>query len=248
MKQTWDPATYSAKAAYVPVLGRPVVELLAPVPGERILDLGCGDGALTAALVDAGASVVGIDASAAMVAAARARGIDAHVGDAASLRVDHEFDAVFSNAVLHWVGRPADVTAGVARALRPDGRFVGEFGGIGNVAAISVAIVAALERIGIDGMARWPWYYPDPDAWSAELQTAGFERVSVELIPRPTLLPGSMADWVTTFAQPFLSELSDAQTAEVLADIERRVQPCLRASDGTWTADHVRLRFAAFHS
>ncbi|MGH8984517.1 MAG: class I SAM-dependent methyltransferase [Acidimicrobiia bacterium] len=245
MAQTWDPATYASKAAYVPALGHAVVERLAPLPGERILDLGCGDGALTTSLVEAGATVVGIDASEEMVAAARQRGIDARVGDITALDFDREFDAVFTNAVLHWVGRPAAVIAGVARALRGGGRFVGEFGGIGNVATIAAAIVASLEHIGIDGMARWPWYYPDPDAWAAELRAGAFSRISVELIPRPTPLPGSMADWVTTFAQPFLVDLTDTERADVLADVERRVRPSLCTADGTWSADHVRLRFTA---
>jgi SAM-dependent methyltransferase len=245
MTQQWDPATYATNAAHVPALGRPVVDLLAPQPGERILDLGCGDGTLTAALVEAGAEVIGVDRSAAMVEGARAKGISAQVGDATALPFVGEFDAVFTNAVLHWVGHPEEVVRSVARALRPGGRFIGEFGGIGNTAAIGVALVASLERIGVDGMARWPWYYPDADAWEAELSRGGFECRTVTIIPRPTPLRGSMATWCETFAQPFLVGLSDTDRAAVLADVERRLRPVLLAADGTWVADHIRLRFAA---
>src|SRR6185436_20235899 len=126
--QTWDPATYARHARFVSDLGSPGVELLAPQPGERILDLGCGDGVLTKQLADAGARVVGVDASEAMVAASRALGLEAHVVDGHALAFREEFDAVFSNAALHWLTRPDEVIAGVYTALKPGGRFVAECG------------------------------------------------------------------------------------------------------------------------
>src|SRR5579862_57880 len=144
--QTWDPDSYARNARFVSDLGAPVVELLAPRPGERILDLGCGDGALTAKLVALGCDVVGVDASAAQVDAARRIGLDARVGDGNLLNFDAEFDAVFSNAAIHWMNRPDDVIAGVSRALKPVGRFVGEFGGYGCVEKIKRALIASLKR------------------------------------------------------------------------------------------------------
>ena len=126
---SWDPQSYANHAAFVPALGGAAFDLLAPQAGERILDLGCGDGVLTARLVAAGARVVGVDADAAMVAAAKDKGLDARRIDGRALPFDAEFDAVFSNAALHWMGNPAPVTAGVFRALKPGGRYVGEFGG-----------------------------------------------------------------------------------------------------------------------
>jgi trans-aconitate methyltransferase len=155
--QSWDPDGYSRNARFVSDLGAPVVELLAPGPGERILDLGCGDGALTEQLVAFGSTVLGIDGSAEQVAAARSRGIDAQVGDGEALTFDQELDAVFSNAALHWMKRPDEVIRGVWQALRPGGRFVAECGGYQCVATIAAAIYAALDRRGIDGDHLNPW-------------------------------------------------------------------------------------------
>jgi len=137
--QDWDPETYAKNARFVANLGLDVLALLAPEPGERVLDLGCGDGALTERLVAAGCSVVGIDSSAAQVTAARARGLDARVGRGESLPFEGEFDAVFSNAALHWIRDADAVVKSVYRALKPGGRFVGELGGAGNVGTIRSA-------------------------------------------------------------------------------------------------------------
>jgi len=144
--QHWDPDRYACNARFVADLGEPVVDLLAPQPGERILDLGCGDGALTERLVALGAAVVGVDASDDQVAAARGRGLDARVMDGARLSFADEFDAVFSNAAMHWMRDLAAVAAGVKRALRPGGRFVGEMGGAENVAKVSEALLSAHDR------------------------------------------------------------------------------------------------------
>jgi trans-aconitate methyltransferase len=135
VQQHWDPARYQRNAGFVAALGQPVVELLAPRSGERILDLGCGDGALTEVLAR-DARVTGVDASAEQVGAARARGLDAHVADGTRLGFAAEFDAVFSNAALHWMRDPDAVIDGVWRVLKPGGRFVGECGGAGNVATV----------------------------------------------------------------------------------------------------------------
>lgn len=243
--QDWDPDRYAANAAFVPQLGRSVVELLDPQPNERILDLGCGDGVLTAAIVAAGAEVVAVDASPPMVEAARGRGIDARVADGASLPFRGEFDAVFSNAALHWMPAAGEVIAGVAAALRPGGRFVGELGGHGNVAAVTVALVAALRGVGVDGESRRPWYFPTAAEYRARLEAEGFEVRSIMLIPRPTPLAGSMTEWLETFGRAFLDALAGDERAAVLADAEALLGPCLRDASGVWTVDYVRLRFDA---
>ena len=158
--QHWDPDRYARNARFVADLGAPLVDLLDPRPDERVLDLGCGDGALTEKLAGQTAAVVGVDSSGEQVAAARARGLDAHVMDGHRLTFAAEFDAVVSNAALHWMLRPDAVIAGVWRALKPGGRFVAEMGGAGNVALIKAALVAALDRRGLDGAAHVPWYFP----------------------------------------------------------------------------------------
>jgi SAM-dependent methyltransferase len=244
--QEWNASRYAAHARFVADLGMPVVELLAPRPGEQILDLGCGDGALTARLTELGCEVIGVDADPDMVRAARERGIDARLADGAALPFEHEFDAVFSNAALHWMKADPDaVVAGVVRALRPGGRFVGEFGGHGNVAAIAVALLAALARRGLDGRAVHPWDFPTPQEYRARLERHGFAVHTIELIPRPTLLPTGIAAWLGVFADPFLVAVPESERESVRKDAIALLKPVLCDSLGNWTADYVRLRFAA---
>ena len=245
--QTWDASRYAANAAFVPALGQPVLDLLQPRPGERILDLGCGDGVLTQKLVATGADVVGVDSSAEMVAAARNRGLDARVVDATKLAFDREFDAVFSNAVLHWIKDDPDAAiASAYRALRRPGRFVGEMGGHGCVAAVNLALLVGLEKRGIQNAASFcPWYFPTVEDYSARLERAGFVAESVLLIPRPTLLPTGMRGWLETFANPFCAALPENEREDYLDEATKLLSSVLRDEKGRWTADYMRLRFAA---
>jgi SAM-dependent methyltransferase len=243
--QHWDPDRYARNARFVADLGLPVLELLAPRPGERILDLGCGDGPLTEKIAELGVQVVGVDASAEQIAAARARGLDAQVVDGQALAFDREFDAVFSNAALHWMLDPDAAIDGVWRALKPGGRFVGEMGGAGNVDKIMTALVAALDRRGLDGRAAIPWYFPTPEEYGGKLEARGFRVDSIELIPRPTPLPGEMAGWLATFAENFLASVADAERPAMIAEVAAALASDLRDPEGRWCADYVRLRFAA---
>ena len=245
--QDWKADRYAEHAHFVPALGAPVLELLNPQPGERILDLGCGDGVLTEKLVAAGAIVVGVDAAADMIAASKKRGLDARVMEGGKLEFNAEFDAVFSNAALHWMKSDRDaVIAGVHRALKPGGRFVGEMGGHGCVAAITIAIIAVLERHGIkDGAATIPWYFPTVDDYRGRLERAGFKVDYIELIPRPTPLPTNMGGWIELFAQPFLNRLPADQRASAVDEVVEVLRPMLCDEQGHWTADYMRLRFAA---
>src|SRR3954452_4687414 len=168
-RQRWLAERYAETAHFVPALGAPVLELLAPSPGEHILDLGCGDGVLTEKIVSAGATVIAVDAGPDMVAAARARGIDARVMDGQKLTFTNEFDAVFSNAALHWMKHADEVIAGVWRALKPGGRFVAECGGHKCVATIENALLAALKRRGIEGKDISPWYFPTVEDYGGRL-------------------------------------------------------------------------------
>lgn len=245
--QQWNAAAYADNAHFVPALGQPVLDLLQPQSGERILDLGCGDGALTEKLVALGAQVVGVDSSADMIGAALHRGIDARIMDARALVFRNEFDAVFSNAVLHWVKDDPDAAiAGAFRVLKTGGRFVGELGGHGCVGAITVALVATLERRGVKNAASWiPWYFPTVEDYEIRLRRAGFVPRSVQLIPRPTPLPTGMRGWLDTFANPFCAALPPEERDGLLDEVTALLKPVLCDAEGHWTADYVRLRFAA---
>jgi trans-aconitate methyltransferase len=244
-RQTWDPQRYARHARFVSDLGMPVVELLAPQPGEHILDLGCGDGVLTEKLVAMGCAVVGVDGSALQIAEARARGLDCRVMDGEHLTFAGEFDAVFSNAALHWMKRADAVIAGVWRALKPGGRFVAECGGHGCVATIERTLVAALNRRGIDGVRVSPWYFPTTEEYGTRLQAQGFRVDSIALIPRPTPLPGDITGWLETFAESFTAVLPAAERVSFVEEVREALRPSLCDAHGNWTADYVRLRFAA---
>ena len=245
--QEWNAEQYAKNARFVSDLGQAVLDLLNPQPGERILDLGCGDGALTERLVAAGANVVGVDSSADMVRAAKDRGLDARVVDGYTLEFDSEFDAVFSNAAMHWMKRDPDaVVAGAYRALKPGGRFVAEMGGHGCVAAITVALCATLQEGGLSNPADLiPWYFPTPDEYQARLEAAGFAIEHIALIPRPTPLPTGMRGWLDTFAIPFTTTLPEYKRGEFLDEVTEKLRPVLCDSNGRWTADYMRLRFLA---
>jgi trans-aconitate methyltransferase len=244
-EQTWDPERYARNARFVSDLGAPVVELLAPRPGERILDVGCGDGVLTERLAALGCEVIGVDGSAAQVAAARARGVDARVVDGQALDFAAEFDAVFSNAALHWMKRADAVIDGVWRALRPGGRFVAEFGGHGCVRTIETALLAALERRGLDARNASPWYFPTDTEYRGRLERRGFRVDWIALIPRPTPLPGDVTGWLETFAESFTALVPVAERPAFVAEVREVLRPALADAAGNWTADYVRLRVAA---
>ena len=232
--QIWDPASYARNARFVSDLGSPVVDLLAPKPGERILDLGCGDGVLTKKLADLGCEVVAVDSSLPQVEAARKLGLNAFAisGEELQYQYKEEFDAVFSNAVLHWIRRADVMLGGVYRSLKPGGRFVAECGGHGCVHKIRTALVQALDRRGFDGEARVPWYFPTPGDYATRLERAGFRVDSIALIPRPTPLPGDIIDYLETFALNFFQGFSDEARSDYLQEVRTVLEPQLRDANG----------------
>ncbi|HJQ18189.1 MAG TPA: methyltransferase domain-containing protein [Allosphingosinicella sp.] len=241
----WSASDYAANAAFVPELGAPVLALLDPQPDEIILDLGCGDGLLTEKIVAAGARVIGLDASEDMIVEAQRRGIDARVGDAQAMRFDRQFDAIFSNAALHWMLDPAAVAAGVFRALKPGGRFVGEMGGQGNVALLRGAIRAELVARGYKLPAADPQFYPTVGEFSRIYGDAGFTAIDARLFRRDTDLSKGIAAWVTTFRAGWLdvAAVPEDERASIGDAVAERLADRLRRSDGSWFADYVRLRF-----
>jgi trans-aconitate methyltransferase len=243
--QTWNPDQYAKKARFVTDLGSPVIELMAPQKTERILDLGCGDGPLTKKLADFGCSIVGVDSSPEMIMAAQSLGLDARVMPGQTLAFSEEFDAVFSNAALHWMKPPEQVIAGVWRALKHGGRFVGEFGGYGNVKTIVSAMESALERRGVDPRRFNPWYFPSIGEYASLLESQGFVVNTASLIPRPTPLPTDIGGWLETFGQSFIAAVAASERAAYLEEVGAMCRPALCNANGAWTADYVRLRFAA---
>jgi SAM-dependent methyltransferase len=246
-QQTWQAETYDTHARFVSDLAGPVLEWLAAQAGERILDIGCGDGAIAAALQAQGVDILGVDTSDDLLAAARARGVRVAAMDGQALDFAGEFDAVFSNAALHWMMRPEAVIDGVYRALRPGGRFVAEFGGHGNVAAIITAMRATAQRRGADMKLAGPWFFPSPEVYGEMLTRRGFAVKRIGLYPRPTPLKTGMAAWLMVFRKPFFAQFGDdAET--VLQEVEDLLRPSLCDARGNWTADYVRLRVEARRS
>jgi trans-aconitate methyltransferase len=245
--QSWDPALYAARASFVHRLAADLVDLLAPRPRERVLDLGCGAGELTERIAATGATVVGLDASPEMLDAARRRAprLKFVAGDGQALRFDSEFDAVFSNAALHWMPRADDVAAGVARSLRPGGRFVAELGGRGCVATVCEAVAAALVRRGDDPGHWLRWYFPDVREYVTVLAAAGLDVRLAHLFERPTRVEGDegLRQWLRTFLPRLEPHLGGSWT-DFAREVETRCEPELRR-EGGWVLDYVRLRVVA---
>jgi trans-aconitate methyltransferase len=241
----WNPESYAKNARFVSDLGQPLLQLLDAQPGELILDLGCGDGALTEKIAGYGCAVIGVDSSFPQLKAAKERGLNTMVMDGHQLCFQRRFDAVFTNAALHWMKQPEKVVAGVTNSLKPGGRFIGEFGGKGNVEKIRSALQETLRRHAIDPAPIDPWYYPSPEEYSKLLSRAGFSVNYIELIPRPTKLPGDILDWLEIFAQPFTQAVPEPERGSFLKEVRNELATCLRDGAGNWFADYVRLRFKA---
>ena len=233
----WDPKDYARLGGFVAELGQAALDLLDPQPGERILDVGCGEGTLTRKMIERGATVLGIDNSPEMIAAARANGIDAVPMDAADMPFAAEFDAAFSNATLHWVLEKEQAACAIFRALKPGGRFAGEMGGEGNIARLLEALDTELVIRGYVPPVEASNWYASPEEFAAVYEAAGFEEIDARLIERPTPLEHGVAAWVTTFRKGWLdrAQVPDDERAEIGAAVADRF--------GGNVADYVRLRF-----
>jgi SAM-dependent methyltransferase len=233
----WDAADYARVGGFVAELGQAALDLLDPQPGEQILDIGCGDGTLTRKIVERGATVLGIDNSVEMVAAARAKDVDALLLDAADMQFFAEFDAVFSNATLHWVLEKEQAARAIFRALKPSGRFAGEMGGEGNVRKLREALDEELIIRGYAPPVDAANWYASPEAFAGVYEAAGFDQIDARLIERPTPIEHGVAEWIMTFRRGWLDragvpEEERPEIAEAVAD-----------RFGSEVADYVRLRF-----
>jgi trans-aconitate methyltransferase len=249
MTDEWDASLYDDDYSFVHEYGTDVVRLLDPDAGERILDLGCGTGHLTARIADVGATAVGVDAAADMVCQARSTYPDLPFcrADARALPFESAFDAVFSNAALHWVTDPRTVVTSVHDVLVTDGRFVAEFGGDDNVSAIVDAVVAAAADW--DHEVENPWYFPTVGEYATLLESCGFEVTFARLFERPTPLeggPDGLREWLSMFGDQFFVETTATEREAILDDVEEQLRPELfDADEEQWYADYRRLRIEA---
>ena len=249
-EKQWNTALYDGKNAFVWKHGRGVVELLAPQPGERILDLGCGTGHLTNQIAEAGAETVGLDKSESMIAEARRLypNLQFIVGDAIDFQFDEPFDAVFSNAAIHWMKDQSAVARSIWNALKIGGRFVAEFGGKRNIHAIRTSLTAAVEAVGETVNAEpFARYYPSIGEYAAVLEAQGFRVTSALHFDRPTKLEEEakgLRNWLFTFADNVVESLPDDKREDVIARVERDLKPKL-FRDGSWFADYRRIRIVA---
>lgn len=287
MTNQWNAAEYDAKHAFVYEKAKGLVELLAPKPGERILDLGCGTGALTAEIAARGTEVLGVDRSEEMIAQARKKfpALQFGVLDARELRVKLQqidarsrsatagkaggaskigkedrieeagevrslgFDAVFSNAVLHWIPEAEEVIAGVAWVLKPGGRFVAEFGGKGNIQSLVTAFQRAFAVLGMrppEGVS--PWFYPSVAEYAGLLEKHGLPVREASLFDRPTTLEEGergLENWIRVFRRTFVEKMGETSTERWIREVERQCRSEL-FRDGSWVLDYRRLRIAAW--
>jgi SAM-dependent methyltransferase len=233
----WDAADYAKVGAFVAELGGAALDLLDPQRGERILDVGCGEGTLTKKIIERDATVLGIDNSPEMIAAARANGIDALLLDAADMQFFGEFDAAFSNATLHWVLEKEQAARAIFRALKAGGRFAGEMGGEGNLKTLRDALDEELIIRGYVPPVEASNWYASPDEFAAVYEAAGFRGLDARLIERPTPIEHGVSAWVTTFRKGWLdrAQVPEDERSEIGAAVADRL--------GSNVADYVRLRF-----
>ncbi len=246
----WDAEGYNANFSFVWEFVTDLVTVLDPKQGERVLDIGCGTGQLTSAIAEAGGAVTGIDNDAGMVARAQQNfpGVHFEVMDARAMSFENEFDAVFSNASLHWMRPPTPVVAGISRALKPGGRLVAELGGKGNIASIVPVIRRCIADAGYGRpRPRSPWYFPDIPTYTALLKRQGLNTTMATLFERPTSLtggPDGMARWLDMFAGSFFEKVPAHAQPGIVDAIVKELQPRLY-HNGQWVADYVRLRIIA---
>lgn len=241
----WNAKKYNKHADFVSALGMPVVDLLNPQEQEYILDLGCGDGTLGVELEKLGAKVLAVDLSADMVAKSKEKGLDAYVMSATELPYKEEFDAVFSNAVLHWVKDARLAVEHVYDALKNEGRFVAEFGGHGNIEQIRLAMKEVFETKEEYGAFNDPWFFPSEETYRNILEEQGFEVKYIEIIPRPTPID-DIANWLDVFVNGIIGHLTNEQQITFKKEVREILKEKIYSQEEGWVADYVRIRVEAY--
>ncbi|CAM3508907.1 methyltransferase domain-containing protein [Zobellia roscoffensis] len=247
---SWNAQLYNDKHAFVYDYGKSLIELLAPKSNERILDLGCGSGELTFDISGLVKMVMGLDKSPEMIAKAKYNfpSVNFEVADAANFKVEEKFDAIFSNAALHWVVQYEEAIASMYQALCTGGRIVVEFGGKNNIRTISDALRESLYKRGYEKQARINlWYFPSIGEYTSKLEEAGFEVVFAQWYDRPTELVDNhtgIVDWITMFGSSFFDGVTNEDIIEISKEVQDKVKPEL-FKDGKWYADYKRIRVVA---
>ena len=249
MKETndWNANKYNKHADFVSKLATPVVELLNPQKDEKILDLGCGDGTLAFDMQKFGSKVIAVDLSKDMVEKTKEKGIEAYVISATQLNFTDKFDAVFSNAVLHWIKEPKAAIDKIFNSLKDDGRFIAEFGGYGNIKYLTDAMQKVFDNHKEYGIFNNPWYFPKVEDYKKLLKDSGFKVEYIELIPRPTSID-DISNWLDIFANGIISHLSDSQQSDFKDEVREILKPKIYTKKDGWVADYVRLRLKATKS
>jgi len=240
----WNATKYNKSADFVSKLALPLVELLHPQKQEKILDLGCGEGSLALEIQKYGSRVIGVDLSADMINKAKFKGVEAYQMEATALAFSKEFDAVFSNAVLHWVKDAPLAIAQVEKVLKPKGRFVGEFGGVGNIQALREAIKRVFKRHKEYGEFDDPWFFPTTEEYTTLLQDRGFKVKQIELIVRPTSI-GDIKEWLEIFANGIMQNIPRDAKESFKNEVEELLKEKLYTQKDGWIVDYVRLQFVA---
>jgi trans-aconitate methyltransferase len=243
--QEWSSENYAKNAAFVAVLGEDLIDILSPKESDTILDLGCGDGALTSKIAKKCKKVVGIDSAPDFINTCKEKGLEAYCVDAVQMEFKGEFDGILSNAVLHWIMEPEKVIQKINTALKPNGKFVAEFGGDGNVANIMNAIENVAPKYGFDAQKLKYWYFPTAKEYGALLEKNGFEVVSIVTFDRPTKLPTDIVGWLNTFAKTYIAAVAPDLRAAFLEDVRLILESKLLNDKNEWVADYVRLRVEA---
>ncbi|RCW77284.1 class I SAM-dependent methyltransferase [Saliterribacillus persicus] len=252
MKDNWNAQLYDGSHAFVSQFGNDLISFLAPEKGERILDIGCGTGDLASEIQQRGAEVTGIDQSENMITQAKEKFplIDFHVTDLLELPYQSEFEAVFSNATLHWVKQPELALERIYQSLKPGGRFVAEFGGKGNVKIISDEVIRQLQLSGVENVTeRFPWYFPSIAEYTTLMEKAGFRVTFAQHYDRPTPLEGEhgLRNWIEMFGASFFQEISEEKKQDLIAKVENNLEDTLK-NNGTWIADYKRIRVIGIKS
>ncbi|MEH6942885.1 class I SAM-dependent methyltransferase [Bacillus sp. JJ722] len=245
-KDTWNAQLYDGKHSFVSKYGDSIVELLNPQAGEKILDLGCGTGDLAKKISDYSVNVIGVDQSPNMIMQASIKypNIQFLVQDATKLDYHNEFDAIFSNATLHWVRPPKQALQCIWNSLKNNGRFIAEFGGKGNVQVITDSIVNQIKAAGLDYLPeQFPWYYPSIGEYSALMEEVGFRVTFAQHFNRPTPLVGhnGLRNWIEMFGSSFFRDIDQDKKDDIITKVEDHLKDDLY-KDGNWLADYKRIR------